>query len=78
MTKLEYTKCEKLMNEAIQYAIDARDKLAVAAKHPNATEREILKNTAHNHRGYAEGINQALTVIGFKHELMAELGKLIS
>lgn len=78
MTKLEYTKCEKLMNEAIQYAIDARDKLAVAAKHPNATEIEILENTAHNHRGYAEGINQALTVIGFKHELMAELGKLIS
>lgn len=78
MTKLEYTKCEKLMNEAIQYAIDARDNLAVAAKHPNATEREILENTAHNHRGYAEGINQALTVIGFKHELMAELGKLIS
>lgn len=78
MIKLEYTKCEKLMNEAIQYAIDARDKLAVAAKHPNATEREILENTAHNHRGYAEGINQALTVIGFKHELMAELGKLIS
>ena len=78
MTKLEYTKCEKLMNEAIQYAIDARDKLAVAAKHPNATEREILENTAHNNRGYAEGINQALTVIGFKHELMAELGKLIS
>ncbi len=78
MTKLEYTKCEKLMNEAIQYAIDARDKLAVAAKHPNATEREILENTARNHRGYAEGINQALTVIGFKHELMAELGKLIS
>ena len=78
MTKLEYTKCEKLMNEAIQYAIDARDKLAVAAKHPNATEREILENTAHNHRGYAEGINQALTVIVFKHELMAELGKLIS
>lgn len=78
MTKLEYTKCEKLMNEAIQYAIDARDKLAVAAKHPNATEREILENTAHNHRGYAEGINQALTVIGLKHELMAELGKLIS
>lgn len=78
MTKLEYTKCEKLMNEAIQYAIDARDKLAVAAKHPNATERDILENTAHNHRGYAEGINQALTVIGFKHELMAELGKLIS
>ena len=77
MTKLEYTKCEKLMNEAIQYAIDARDKLAVAAKHPNATERYVLENTAHNHRGYAEGINQSLAVLGFKHERMVELEKLI-
>lgn len=78
MTKLEIMKCEKLMDEAIEYAIDANDKFAVAAKHPDATEREILLNTAHNHRGYAEGINQALAVIGFKHELMVELEKLIS
>lgn len=78
MTKLEYTKCEKLMDEAIEYAIDARDKLAVAEKHPDATERYILENMAHNHRGYAEGINQALTVLGFKHEQMTELGTLIS
>ena len=78
MTKLEFMKCEKLLNEAIEYAIDANDKFKVAAKHPNAMEREILLNTAHNHRGYAEGISQALAVIGFKHERMQELGKLIS
>lgn len=78
MTKLEAMKCERLMDEAIEYAIDANDKFTVAAKHPNATEREILLNTAHNHRGYAEGINQALATIGFKHERMSELGKLIS
>lgn len=78
MTKLESIKCEKLLNEAIEYAIDAKDKLDVAARHPNATERYVLENTAHNHRGYAEGIIQALNVIGFKHEQMAELGKLIS
>lgn len=77
MTKLEFMKCEKLLNEAIEYAIDAKDKLDVATKHPNATERYVLENIAHNHRGYAEGINQALAVIGFKHERMAELGKLI-
>lgn len=78
MTKLETMKCEKLMDEAIEYAIDARDKLAVAEKHPDATERYVLENMAHNHRGYAEGINQALAVIGFKHNRMKELGKLIS
>ena len=78
MTKLESIKCEKILNEAIEYAIDANDKFTVAAKHSDATEREILLNTAHNHRGYAEGINQVLAVIGFKHELMAELGKLIN
>lgn len=27
---------------------------------------------------YAEGINQALVIIGFKHKRMSELGKLIS
>lgn len=32
MTKLEYTKCEKLMNEAIQYAIDARDQACCSCK----------------------------------------------
>lgn len=78
MTKLECMKCEKLLNEAIEYANDANDKFAAAAKHPNATEQQILENAAQNHRGYAEGINQALAVIGFKHEQMEELGKLIS
>ncbi|HAU85193.1 MAG TPA: hypothetical protein DCW90_06740 [Lachnospiraceae bacterium] len=78
MTKLEAMKCEKLLNEAIRYAIDANDKFSEVMRTPSPMEREILENTAHNHRGYAEGINQALVVLGFKHDLMAELGKLIN
>ena len=78
MTKLEAMKCERLLNEAIRCAILANDKFSKAMKTPSPIEREILENTAHNHRGYAEGINQVLAVIGFKHELMAELGNLIS
>ena len=49
-----------------------------AGKCYDTTERHILETKAWNHRGYAEGINQALAVIGFKHELMVELGELIS
>ena len=38
---------------------------------------ETLRIKAENHRGYAEGILQALVCIGFKHERMKELGNLL-
>lgn len=78
MTKLEYTKCEKLMDEAIRNAENANEEFYKAGKCYDIIEKSVLLAQAHNHRGYAEGINQALAVIGFKHELMEELGKLIS
>ena len=78
MTKLEYKKCEKLMDEAIRNAEAANEEFYKAGNSYDTTERHILETKALNHRGYAEGINQALAVIGFKHEQMAELGRLIS
>lgn len=77
MTKLEAMKCEKLLNEAIRYAENANEEFANADSCKDVIEKSILLAQAHNHRGYAEGINQALAVIGFKNERMAELGKLI-
>ena len=59
----------------------AKNKLKEFYKAGNSydtTERHILETKAWNHRGYAEGINQVLVVIGFKHDRMSELGKLIS
>lgn len=78
MTKVEYTRCRKLMEEAIRNAENANEEFYKAAKCYDTTERHILETKAWNHRGYAEGINQALAIIGFKHEQMAELGKLIN
>lgn len=81
MTKLEYTKCEKLMNEAIRNAENANEswkKYERYKKENNIVEAEIGMREFDYHIGYAEGINQALAIIGFKHERMAELCKLIS
>lgn len=81
MTKLEYKKCEKLMDEAIRNAEAANEnweKYLVAEKNKVALDMEINMRDCDYHRGYAEGINQALAVIGFKHERMAELYKLIN
>jgi hypothetical protein len=78
MTKFEYAKCEKLMNEAIKNAETANEEFYKAGNSYDTTERHILETKAWNHRGYAEGINQVLVVIGFKHDRMSELGKLIS
>ena len=78
MTKLEFMKCEKLLNEAIINAENANEEFTKADSYKDIIEKSVLLAQAHNHRGYAEGINQALAVIGFKHKRMAELGKMIS
>lgn len=78
VTKLETMKCEKLMEEAIINAENANEEFSKADTCKDIIEKSILLAQAHNHIGYAEGINQALAVIGFKHERMEELGKLIS
>lgn len=80
MTKLEVMKCEKLMDEAIRNAENANEdweKYLVAEKNKVALDMEINMRNCDYHRGYAEGINQALAVIGFKHERMAELLELL-
>ena len=81
MTKLEYMKCEKLMDEAIRNAENANEswkKYERYKKENNMVEAEIGMRESDYHRGYAEGINQTLAVIGFKHDRMSELGKLIN
>lgn len=78
MTKLEVIKCEKLLNEAIVNVKNANKEFINADSCKDIIQKSIILAQAHNHRGYAEGINQALAVIGFKHERMLELGKLIN
>lgn len=77
MTKVEYAKCEKLMEEAIRKAEQAKEEFNKAESEKDITSESILLEMAQNHLGYADGINQTLVCIGFKHERMKELGDLL-
>lgn len=78
MTKLEYEKCKKVMEEAIRKAEQAKEEFDKARLEKDIYDLQMLMESAQNHLGYAEGIQQTLATIGFKHERMKELGKLIS
>ena len=77
MTKVEYAKCEKLMGEAISKAKDAQKDFIDVLKENDQVQQKILRERGQNHLGYAEGINQTLVCIGFKHERMKELRNLL-
>ena len=78
MTKLEYTKCEKLMEEAILKVRQANNEYAESEMQcNNEVARQVSQRKADQHYGEAIGINQALVVLGFKHEKMKELGALL-
>ncbi len=47
-------------------------------KKNNMVEAEVGMREFDYRRGYAEGINQALVTVGFKHDRMKELENLIS
>lgn len=77
MTKVEYAKCEKLMEEAIQKAEQAKKEFDKTELENDFVGKNILLAMAYSHLGYADGINQTLAVIGFKHERMKELSELV-
>lgn len=77
MTKVECSRCEKLMEEAIRKAKDAQKDFIDAWKEDDQLQRKILRERGQNNLGYADGINQTLVCIGFKHERMEELGNLL-
>lgn len=80
MNITEYKKCEKLMEEAIRKAKQSDDEYKEADCHLNVGNKMaygIELRKADQHYGYADGINQALATIGFKHDRMKELSKLL-
>lgn len=80
MTKIEYGKCEKLMEKAIQNAEDAKmeyNKYECFLREKEAAKAETEQRKADQHIGYADGINQVLVTLGFKHDRMKELSKLL-
>lgn len=80
MTKLEYNKCVKLMKEAIEKATFSEECWKAYEKYKeeeNHIDAEIKLRLFENSHGYAEGINQTLAILGFKHEKMEELERLL-
>jgi len=80
MTKIEYGKCEQLIEEAIQKANQAQEEYRESegfSRIGNHIGSEIEQRKADQHYGYAEGINQALVTLGFKHDRMKELSELL-
>lgn len=77
MTKAEKVKCEKLMEEAIRNAEAASEDFSNYSVEKDETNGRILFERGQNLLGYAEGIHQALVVLGFKHTRMKELSDLL-
>lgn len=80
MTKLEYEKCEKLMQEAIQNAKQSKkeyEEFNQYSKKNDTIKAEIEQRKADQHYGYAEGINQVLATLDFRHDRMKELSELL-
>lgn len=77
MTKLEKAKCEILMEEAIKKAKAANEDFSNYNAEKDETNKRILLERGQNHLGYAEGIHQALAVLGFKHTRMKMLEDLL-
>lgn len=81
MTKLEYGKCEKLMNMAIIKAKQAQEEYINAEKHlenGNSLEWEIEQRKADMHYGEADGIKQVLVALNFAHDGMKILSYLLN
>lgn len=80
MTKIEKTRCEKLIEEAernlensdIEYSKYERLK-----KEEKKIDAECALRNADQLRGYAEGIHQALSVIGYYSASMEALTEII-
>ena len=80
MTKIEYAKCEKLIEEAIRKAKQADEEYKEAGRHYaniDNVRQETEQRKADQHYGEAVGIEQALATLGFKHDRMKELLKLL-
>ncbi len=80
MTKIEYEKCVKLMEKAIIKIKQADNEYTESEKHladANELKWETEQRKADQHYGEAIGINQVLVTLGFKHDRMKELSKLL-
>ena len=64
------------MYEGIRYAESAVKSIKKSEKETNEIDKTVLLTRGFQDFGYAQGIEQALVCMGFKHEEMKKLSKL--
>jgi len=80
MTQQETLKCEELLCKAIVKAEQARNEFEAIRKYyitDNMYECEMYQRKSDRHWGRAEGMFKVLDDLGFKHDDMTKLNKLI-
>lgn len=80
MTKKEKNLCEIRMDNAILKALNSKEeyeKYERLKKAGDEVEAEIALRRADQETGYAEGVNDLLVSLGFKHEKMKTLSELL-
>lgn len=80
MTKKEKNLCEIRMDNAILKALNSKEeyeKYERLKKAGDEVEAEIALRRADQEIGYAEGVNDLLVSLGFKHEKMKTLSELL-
>lgn len=80
MTKTEKEKCEQLVEEAITKCLESKEEYKnweSCKKNNDSMGAHLVLRKADQDYGYAEGIHQALAVIGYSSVSMEELSDLI-
>ncbi len=80
MKKMRYRKCERLLEEAIQKAKQAKEESKEADRcysNFDIINMDIIQEKAYQHRDEAANIYRILASKGFKHDRMKELLELL-
>lgn len=80
MTKIEKRRCEQLAQEAINKCLKSKEEYKnweSCKKNNDSMGAHLALRKADQDYGYAEGIYQALVVVGYDSESMEELSDLI-
>ena len=80
MTKIEKRRCEQLALEAITKCLKSKEEYKSwdnCKKNNDSMGAHLALRKADQHQGYAEGIYQALVVLGYNSESMKEFSELI-
>ena len=75
MTAKEYKKIDKVFFYAIQQVRVSNREFQEMENTSDPIKKHVLELQAQNHRGYAEGIQYALTTLNYRHPDMETLSR---